>query len=80
MVKTTVKNNKTNIPKELSEIMANIKVTDWHIKKNDKIELEFEKNDECETFANKLEEIRQDMKTGKREKLDVDALAKEYGI
>ncbi|KZX11781.1 hypothetical protein [Methanobrevibacter curvatus] len=78
--RTIVKNNKTDIPKELIDLIPNIKAITWNIKNETTVELEFEMNEECEEFAKELEEISADMDAGNKTKLDVKSFAKEHNL
>jgi len=78
---TLINGNKTIIPDEILKKIKGKELIKWNMKKNGNIELEVEEiPSECIEFAEELEEIREEMKAGKKYKLDVDSLDKKFGL
>jgi hypothetical protein len=75
------KNNKTTIPKQIIDQLSNKKMISWNLNKNGEIEVLVDDKptpQECEELAKELNEIRQEMKYGK--KTDSVSLAKELEL
>ena len=76
------KNNKTMIPKEILDKLTNKNMALWVLNQDGEVKLLIDGDEkmssECEEFAEELNEIRQEVKAGK--KMDSDSLAKELGL
>jgi len=75
-------NNKTVIPKQILDKLTNKNNIIWDLTQDGEIKLiineDKKMSPECEEFAEELNEIRQEVKAGK--KMDSESLAKELGL
>ena len=75
-------NNKTTIPKQILDKLTNKNTILWDLNQDGEIKLLINENEkmspECEEFAEELNEIRREIKAGK--KVDSDSLVKELGL
>ena len=74
--------NQTTIPKEVRERLGLEKnmIIEWDVNEKNEAILKFKRKyteEECESFFNRLEEIKKDMDNGNKVVLDVEAMLKE---
>ena len=76
-----IEDNKTIIPDEILKKIQGKELIKWNMRKDGKIELEVEKiSSECKEFGEKLDKLRDEIKTGKCVTGDIETLAKRYGL
>ena len=77
--------NQTTIPKEVRKRLGLEKnmIIEWDVNEKNEAILRFKKKyseEECDSFFNRLDEIKKEMDQGKKVKVDAEAILKKEGV